>query len=389
MTMIRPDRKNRHNRRGLSLTAALGVLAILAGIAVACLDVAPPTSPPTADSAPPPKAKPIEQLRLGDRVVTGNPQMDASELAAIPEIVPANWRAITLTMRKADGGRLDIELLRSVQWIEDYQAKPGGRVYMDLFELGAVGPATVIAISPCPPLTLEDPTKPSQIVTGTFRHDAANVVDLAIHDGASGERTTIGTTATHPFWSADADDFVPAGHLRSNERLKTLQGHACVVSIIPRAGPETVYNLEVNGEHIYHVGPGSVLVHNGCEQQRNALGQFMKKGQQGDAAPGSSSVDDFAAHAEGNGFDVMGREVSVNTPYGQRRYDLVIRNRQTRAITGVEIKSSQAAMARFDAGARQQLAADRWLNTRGGADAIGKLKGTRIEDTIKILWEVR
>jgi hypothetical protein len=125
------------------------------------------------------------------------------------------------------------------------------------------------------------------------------------------------------------------------------------------------------------------------EQPRNALGQFMKKGQPGEAIPGASAVDDFAAQAQRNGFDVVGREVTVDTPFGQRRYDLALRNQQTGAVTGVEIKSSEAAFTRFDAPARQQFAADRWLNARGGAEAVGKLKGTQIDDAIKILWEAK
>jgi len=128
---------------------------------------------------------------------------------------------------------------------------------------------------------------------------------------------------------------------------------------------------------------------NMAEQGRNALGQFVKKGHPGQGIPGASAVDDFVAQARRNGFDVVGRNVTVNTPYGQRIYDLALRNRQTRVVTGVEIKSSKAAMARFDKAARQQFAADRWLNTRGGATAVGKLKDTKINDTIKILWEIK
>jgi hypothetical protein len=37
-----------------------------------------------------------------------------------------------------------------------------------------------------------------------------------------------------------------------------------VASIIPRAGPERVYNLEVAGEHVYQVSTRGFLVHNGC-----------------------------------------------------------------------------------------------------------------------------
>jgi hypothetical protein len=56
----------------------------------------------------------------------------------------------------------------------------------------------------------------------------------------------------------------------------------------------------------------------------------MSKTRPGQAIPGASSVDDFAAQAQKNGFDVLGREISVNTPFGQRRYDLVEKKKGVR-----------------------------------------------------------
>ncbi len=106
------------------------------------------------------------------------------------------------------------------------------------------------------------------------------------------------------------------------------------------------------------------------------------------AIPGTPAVDDFVLQAQRNGYDVVGREISVRTPFGQRRYDVVLRDRTTEAVTAVEIKSSRSAFERFDAPARQQFAADRWLMNEGGLHAIGKADGTFIDDVIKILWEV-
>lgn len=124
------------------------------------------------------------------------------------------------------------------------------------------------------------------------------------------------------------------------------------------------------------------------EQPRDNRGRFTSRTHPGQANPGSTAVDDFAAQAQRNGFDVVGRQISVNTPFGRRVYDLVIRNRATGAVTGVEIKSSQSSFRRFDKHARQQFAADRWLRSQGGLDAVGKAKGLFIPNAIKILWEI-
>ena len=75
----------------------------------------------------------------------------------------------------------------------------------------------------------------------------------------------IGVTATHPFWSADRQAFVEAGNLLLQERLKGIDGQEYrLTSIVPRAGPETVYNLEVAIDHVYYVGQNGLLAHNMC-----------------------------------------------------------------------------------------------------------------------------
>jgi hypothetical protein len=115
----------------------------------------------------------------------------------------------------------------------------------------------VAAVNPCP--TIEP--GPGQIVTGVFVHESANVIDLHVE----GLDDAIGVTANHPFWSEDRQAFVPAGELRPGERLRSHQHTvARVAAIVPRAGPETVYNLEVAGQHVYQVSAQGLLVHNTC-----------------------------------------------------------------------------------------------------------------------------
>ncbi len=72
-------------------------------------------------------------------------------------------------------------------------------------------------------------------------------------------------TPVHPFWSVTRDDFVPAGELVLGEEVVTIDGQIWrLTSITPRAGPETVYNFEVAGEHVYYVTSDGLLVHNSC-----------------------------------------------------------------------------------------------------------------------------
>ena len=118
-----------------------------------------------------------------------------------------------------------------------------------------------------------------------------------------------------------------------------------------------------------------------AEQGRNALGQFTSK-VGGQAAPGSTAVGDFIQNATQNGWSLVDREVSFNTPFGMRRYDAVLTD-PGGVNWGFEIKSSESAFSRWEG---QQFSADRWINMNGGATAIGKQSGLQIGGSAKLLW---
>jgi hypothetical protein len=100
-----------------------------------------------------------------------------------------------------------------------------------------------------------------------------------------------------------------------------------------------------------------------------------------------AAVDDFMARAAKNGFDVLGEgEVSVRTPFGLRKYDTALRSQSTGGVSGIEIKSTPGAMSRWDAAARQQSAADRWVNLYG-SQVIGVNEGIgTISSTCRVFW---
>jgi RHS repeat-associated protein len=79
---------------------------------------------------------------------------------------------------------------------------------------------------------------------------------------------------------------------------------------------------------------------------------------------GLSRAAEVAETLKEAGFDVIEKEITVNTPMRQRRYDLVIR-RKDGTYHGVEVKSGGASR---DAG---QLSKDRYVN-QYGAEAVGE-----------------
>ncbi len=261
----------------------------------------------TAATAPRLLARPICDFRPGQRVLAENPEFEGLVVEPL-EIAPDHWRLIRLKMAKPDGGTLSIELLRPVLWLqlaaletllEDAEMDDeaidafldhiedeaglrgvllGSTIELDLEELGAAGPAEVVEIAPCPELQEGE----GRIVTGTFSHTAANVIDVHV----SGLAEPIGTTDTHPFWSEDRQAFVPAGELRVGEQLRSLvRSQSYVTAIRPRGPPEAVYNLEVDGEHVYYVAESGLLVHNNC------LGNNMvTAGQYGDVGTAAHHI---------------------------------------------------------------------------------------------------
>lgn len=238
-------------RPAILITAALLGLALL-GHGLYGSATAPQGLSPAQKS---PRYRPIEQVQVGQYVVAHNPQMTEEERDAAEAVDPPNWRKITLRMTKEDGSKLDIVLLRPACWVELEEATPGGEIELDLAELGAVGLGEVLAVEPCPPIT---PNPQGRLVTGTFAHQSAHVVDLYVE----GQEAPIGVTASHPFWSKDCQDFVPAGKLRVGERLSSLTGEPKVTAIVPRNKVEQVYNLEVDVEHVYLVTHTGLVVHN-------------------------------------------------------------------------------------------------------------------------------
>ena len=76
----------------------------------------------------------------------------------------------------------------------------------------------------------------------------------------------IRTTREHRFWAAARAAWLPARELRAGVTLQALEGPSVAVdaAAMRPCDPSPTFNLEVDGDHNYFVGPG-VLVHNGVD----------------------------------------------------------------------------------------------------------------------------
>ncbi len=202
-----------------------------------------------------PLTKAIERIRVGDRVLGKNPLLsDFERIFSEPE--PVTWRTVELRLIRPNGKRIEVTLLRDLTWLEAVGARVCGFVHLKMPEMGADGEAEVLRIGPCPPISRGS----GNIVTGTFRSEPD---DNLVNVWVEGLDEPIGCTSNHPFWSEDREDFVPAGKLQREERLNSVNGTRLrVITVRSRRLEEFVYNLEVDGEHVYHISPLHILVHN-------------------------------------------------------------------------------------------------------------------------------
>lgn len=247
----------------------------------------------------------IEDCELGHRALGKNPMRDQVETLTEPD--PETWRKIILRMRKESGHRLDIQLLRSLSWIESVGAIVHKSFYLNMEEMGVVGDAYVEAILPCPPIRHGE----GNVITGVFAHEAdpdARILNVTFSDGTY----LTGVTDNHPFWSIDRNDFVEIGDMNQGDWVKTASGLTQITKIdsrFARSG-EMLYNLETHNEHVFQVTLAGVLVHNNC------LGNNMKKaGNYGDVGTDAHHVVAFSHRGAKPARDILRKHrIDLNDP---------------------------------------------------------------------------
>ncbi|MGI6416369.1 MAG: polymorphic toxin-type HINT domain-containing protein [Thermoguttaceae bacterium] len=259
------------------LIAGLLLAAVFAGRAY-WEDTSLPTVPRSSQAAAQghaPASQPIETIRVGQRVVASMVGKSNAEAAADAQVDPSSWRLLRLRAedRWADG-TLDvvrIETLQGPEWIAAHRATVGAKVPLplDLQEMGLPGSlrAVVTANEPCPPVA----SGPGRVVLTTVNHLNANVLELTLADGR-GRQERLRPTGSHKFFSEDRQEFVAAEELRQREHLRGASGRLTLLRAERATGVHRVYNMTVEGEHVYRVSLLGALVHNNCPPMPGAGG---------------------------------------------------------------------------------------------------------------------
>jgi hypothetical protein len=321
--------------------------------------------------------KPIEALRVGDRVWTNQAGVAPPSET---EVDARTWRQLVLRAEVPweDGtvDDLNVETLRPPAWIAAHRPQVGASISLplDLVEMGLPTTlrAQVVAIKPCPAIA----PGPGRVVLTTVNHLNRDVRELTVCD-AQGHQERIRPTGLHRFYRETDAAWVHVDQLGPGDALRGRSGRLTVVVMarVPRV--HRVYNLTVEGEHLYQVSSLGAFAHNtGCSQATAELatgGNTTTKVTVGGGATtnritaeNARAIQDFVNRYQVE-VTVVGSRVNPNkalTP-GQSDWDYLIN-----PIAGVKPAKSlreveNSASKYLPRGARRT---DQFGNTRNGMD---------------------
>ncbi|QDU90907.1 hypothetical protein Pla175_43200 [Pirellulimonas nuda] len=193
----------------------------------------------------------IEDVPLGARVDSTNPEL--AGLPSFPEWPEGDrWVVVRLRIQNFEGKRVEAQLLRPAWWAESMSVGDLLPIYASGLEVR--GHARVLAIE----AAVTPAEGPGNRVTGRFiTRGVESICGITLNNGEH-----LKGTPTHPFWAASRGEFVPMGELAPGDQLLTDSGLIEVLAVSVRAAHTTVYNIEVENEHVYQIGLAGVLVHN-------------------------------------------------------------------------------------------------------------------------------
>jgi len=261
------------------LAAWLGIAVLMAGFGWGNHRGTDSPMPTTTSAAYQPQSStPIESIHVGDRVM-GN--LSPGEMAGDTQVDPATWRHLSLHAEATwPDGTIDdihVETLQPPEWVAQYEAEVGAEVPvpLDLVEMGLPVDLTarVITNEPCPSLK----PGPGRVVLTTVNHLNSDIYELTVAT-ADGHIETIRPTGFHKFYRPIDAAWVAAKDLRPGDGLEGASGPVVVRSVEKLPGAQRVYNMTVEGEHVYRVSLLGALVHNNCPHLNSRVSSVSNEG---------------------------------------------------------------------------------------------------------------
>jgi len=175
------------------------------------------------------------------------------------------WYKVSMEMPHFDGTSSRITLLRPDSWLTQNAIHDiGDQIWLSMPEQNLQGYATVNSLAHYRFQKIPEDNNPSDDlavspVTGIFVHESTDVWTIGFDNG-----DTLGVTGSHPIYSLDANGWVLANSLTTDNQVLTKSGTATVTYVKKQSGRRKVYNLEVRDLHNFLVGIDGVVVHNSC-----------------------------------------------------------------------------------------------------------------------------
>jgi hypothetical protein len=229
-----------------------------------------------------------ETVAIGQRIPTRNPTKRDRD-STYSDLSYFGWKAVAIEVRHANGSLVDVELLRSPEWMEKNGVRAGASVDLRVTDIALEATAYVVSVEDD---VLIEPGE-GAVVTGRFATREGNhPVRLTLEDD-----TELVRTSGHPVWSPLDQEWRGLGDFEPGSLLQTRAGSVAVASTERCAGRPPVYNIEVDEEHVYEVAGLGVLVHNGtgfdCDRFSELLMKVNQKGK-GLAGLSEAEAEEFA-----------------------------------------------------------------------------------------------
>lgn len=101
------------------------------------------------------------------------------------------------------------------------------------------------------------PNAEAESLLDGFVHFRGGILRLYLE----GVERSVGVTDTHHIYSADRNEFIPAGKLQIGETLQLKDRTTRITAIEQEVSAQTIYSLEVHGEHVFRVTNNGLSVH--------------------------------------------------------------------------------------------------------------------------------
>ena len=196
-------------------------------------------------------------MPLGSRIVSKNRRTEDCDYGYEEPDASTCSRIVIETYRN-NGLRVQIEKLVPNRILSDNKLSAGSLVSLKYEDLDVSQFGVVMHVAPCPEIAPNSFTGEGQVVVSRF---TSFDVELLVRLDFDGSQSLTGTSI-HRIWSLDRQDWVAMGDLEIGERLQGTSGPVTITSTHLVAQTQNVYNIEVQGEHVYEVTELGILVHN-------------------------------------------------------------------------------------------------------------------------------